>query len=41
MNDTAVLVVYYSFWDSTFDDELLANKVAMNLLYVQVNSVCI
>ena len=28
----------YSYWDSSFDDELLENKVAMNLLYVQVRN---
>ncbi|XP_052225977.1 sorting nexin-17-like isoform X2 [Dreissena polymorpha] len=29
------IVLRKSYWDSSFDDELLANKVTMNLLYVQ------
>ena len=33
------LLYIYSYWDSSFDDELLENKVAMNLLYVQVGIV--
>ena len=32
------LISIYSYWDSSFDDELLENKVAMNLLYVQVRN---
>ncbi|XP_053382758.1 sorting nexin-17-like isoform X1 [Mercenaria mercenaria] len=32
------IVLRKCFWDSSFDDELLANKVAMNLLYVQAVS---
>ncbi|KAL4218167.1 Sorting nexin-17 [Mactra antiquata] len=32
------IVLRKSYWDSSFDDELLANKVAMNLLYVQAVS---
>ena len=26
----------FSFWDSVFDDDLLDNKVTLNLLFVQV-----
>ncbi|KAH3691846.1 hypothetical protein DPMN_191024 [Dreissena polymorpha] len=29
------IVLRKSYWDSSFDDELLSNKVTMNLLYVQ------
>lgn len=32
------IVLRRSYWDSSFDDELLASKVAMNLLYVQAVS---
>lgn len=32
------IVLRKSYWDSSFDDELLENKVAMNLLYVQAVS---
>ncbi|XP_052762786.1 sorting nexin-17-like isoform X2 [Mya arenaria] len=32
------VVLRKSFWDTGFDDDLLANKVAMNLLYVQAVS---
>lgn len=32
------IVLRKSYWDSSFDDELIENKVAMNLLYVQAVS---
>lgn len=32
------IILRKSYWDSTFDEELIGNKVAMNLLYVQAVS---
>lgn len=29
---------YFSYWDTSYDDDLLENKITMNLLYVQANS---
>ncbi|KAL5015073.1 hypothetical protein ScPMuIL_009343 [Solemya velum] len=34
-NNDYKIVLRKCFWDSAFDDEILENKVAMNLLYVQ------
>ena len=28
----------YSYWDSSYDDDLLEDRIAMNLLYVQAVS---
>ena len=33
-----ILHFFASYWDSSYDDDLLDKKVTRNLLYVQINS---
>ncbi len=40
---TSIILVYnyviFSYWDPTYDQDLIEDRIAMNLIYVQVNAI--
>ena len=34
-------IYYSSYWDPSYDQDLIDDRIAMNLIYVQVRSACV